>query len=408
MATAGPTTQSDPAPAEAAARLRAAPFVGLVGVATGAGLAATGLLAGALRAADVPFQASVGPLADASGTVTGDGDDLTVALGRPDLAADLDLDVDIDLAGDVPVPAVAYDVAAALEDADPSPILALAGLVAADEGSPDRRSDLVEAADLERRPGLGLPVADATEGLADTTLLHTEGSGDPDAIAERFGTAETDDGRTLASRVALAVAADDAPPAAGEAVEAALRPSAGGPFETVAGYADILRALAARAPGLGIQVAMERVGGAGRSTATDEGDGSTAGTKRTAVDADLRERALDHWRAHGEATHAAVAGADLARHDGLVVATAEDDPTWAVARLLRDYVSPEPVVVQRGKSASIATTRGDPGDFATAVETAADATDGRAVVTGRRARVVADDRGADDMAAFVEALRGAI
>ena len=145
-------------------------------------------------------------------------------------------------------------------------------------------------------------------------------------------------------------------------------------------------------------------GGAVRSTATDEDDGSPTGAERPAVDIDLRERALDHWRAHGEATHAAVRASDLARHDGLVVASAGDGgPTWAVARLLRDYVSPEPVVVQRGESAAIATTRGNPGAFAAAVETAADAVDGRAVVAGRRARVVADD-----LAAFVDALREAI
>ncbi|MEF8775998.1 MAG: hypothetical protein V5A43_05795 [Haloarculaceae archaeon] len=396
MAAAGRTTPSDPAPAEAAARLDAAPFVRLVGVGTGAGLVATGLLAGALGAAAVPFQASVGPLAGTESTTTGDDGDLTLAVGRPGLPADLAL------GGDEPTPAVAYDVAAELEGADPSPVLALAGLVAADLGSPESRPALVEAAGLERRPGLGLPVPDPTTGLAYTTLLHTDASGDPEAVAERFGIDDESNGRTdedegqsgetaeaegraLASKAALAVAAGEAPAAAGEAVEVAMHPYVGGPVETVAAYADVLRALAARAPGLGIQIAMTSEAGGGG-------------------DLDAVSEALAHWRDHGEATHEAVSASETARHDGLVVATAGDaGPSWAVARLLRDYVSPEPVVVHVGTAAAIATTRGDPEAFAAAVDTAAGRVDGRIVTAGTRARAVLDDPDT-----FADALREAI
>jgi hypothetical protein len=424
MAAAGRSAATEPAPAETAAQLRAARFVRVHGIATGEGLAATGQLARALAAAEVPFQASLGRLGDPDPSSpvtdddhpsptddrTGTDGDLTVAVGRPDVAGDLAL------GGTASRSVAAYDVARELAADDdrgvpPAPTLALAGLVAADADDPERRADLVEAAGVERRPGLGFPVANPADGLAHTTLLHTAVSGDAEAAAKRLGVGadpgvdgvdaeqvDTDDGADdptatagiedeetgsqLASVVALTIAEDGGPPTAAESAEAVLRPRVGGPFETVPGYADLLGALAAREPGLGLELAMV--------------DGE--------VDESGAEKAIETWRAHGDAVHAAVRGADAARHDGLVVVTgAADEPTWAEARLRRDFVSPEPVVVVVGQGVALATTRGDPGSFAAAVEAAGDDVDGTVVTSGSRARAVVDSP-----TAFADALTEAI
>ncbi len=397
MAAAGRAAASAPDPEAVAAELRAAAFVRVHGAATGEGLAATGQVVRALDAAGVPYQAELGPLGatvddapdpGATGEMDADetheGDDRRLTVGRPGARRDLGLPADRSPS------AAAYDVAAALAPAAADPVLALAGLVATDDASPSDRDDLVEAAGVERRPGLGIPVADLADGVAFSTLVHVDGSGDPDAVPDRLpvlearaeplspGAIDEDTGRARAEALALSVAAAGGPARAAEVVERLLHPAVGGPFETVPGYADVLVALAARAPGLGLQVAMQ-------------GD---------SLAADRRDEALEHWRAHGEATHAAVRAADPKRYDGLVVVETERDPTPATARLLRDFVAPEPVVVILGPDTVRATTRGDEGAFAAAVEAATEAVDGRVVTAGRHARARLDEP-----ARFVDSLR---
>jgi len=400
MATTDRPSDPDAAADEAAAQLRAAPFVRLVGDASGAGLAATGQLARALAVADVPFQASVAPLGTATRSTGADG--LTVAVDRPDHTGDVAL-------GDAAAAAVAaYHVAESLAgETDPDgvetaagggdPVLALAGLLAGGD-SPASHPSLVEAAGLDRRPGVGVPSADLVDGLAHSTLFHAPDlSGDPEAVRERLDAtglegppvpADEDRGRRAASLAALAVSVGDAPPVAGRAIEAALRPHVGGPFETVPGYADFLNALAARAPGLGLQVAMR----ADRSDGGDRIAGRSLETVRS------------HWREHGTRAHAAVGNAETSRHDGVVaVEVASDAPVWTVARLVRDYVSPEPVVVVTAETAAVATTRGDREEFARAVEDATATVDGTVAVHGRRARAAVETP-----SAFATALREAI
>jgi len=86
MSTTGRNQAPAPAPSDLADSLAGAAFVRLVSDATGAALAATGVLARALDAAGTPFQASVvAPFAESDRTTEAD---LTVALGRPRADAD--------------------------------------------------------------------------------------------------------------------------------------------------------------------------------------------------------------------------------------------------------------------------------------------------------------------------------
>ncbi|TKX83439.1 exonuclease RecJ, partial [Halorubrum sp. SS5] len=137
---------------------------------------------------------------------------------------------------------------------------------------------------------------------------------------------DADDRRRFASLVAVdAVDGDDASERAASAVERALRPYAtDGPFATVGGHADVLDALAREAPGTGVALAL----------ASDPDDS-------------LRKSALDAWRRHGLAAHRALDAATVGRYDGCVVARvdAPEAVLPTVARLVRDFRSPEPVAV---------------------------------------------------------------
>jgi hypothetical protein len=187
--------------------------------------------------------------------------------------------------------------------------------------------------------------------------------------------------RARASRVALAVAAEGTPRGA-EAVERLLRPYAGGPFRTVGGYADVLDALARSRPGL-------------------------AGA--LAVGADVRESALDAWRAHGQAVHDTLAEATTARYDGVLVAGCEradasaSVPVGAAARLLAQYRSPEPVVlaVADGRAAAHAA---DDTDAGRAIEAAARDISGTAAGTARAGRAEFEVDTTEFAVAFREAL----
>ncbi|WP_017342553.1 hypothetical protein [Halorubrum sp. T3] len=402
-------TSATPAPDALAGVLADAPFVRLVATDDGDALAAAGLLARALRATGTPFQARVDP-----DPVPNDVDDgVAVAVG-------VDRGPHAIPGTGRPASTAAFAVARAL-GVEPDPVVALAGVVAAGsipgaDGSGDAL-DAAERADrVERRPGVALPVSGTVdeepsraEALAASTLARTRYSGDPEAAREALAPLElptdpdADDRRRFASLVAVdAVDGDDASERAASAVERALRPYAtDGPFETVGGYADVFDALAREAPGTGVALAL----------ASDP-------------DPSLRTAALDAWRRHGLAAHRALDAATVGRYDGCVVArvdTAAADGSPAVlptvARLVRDFRSPEPVAValdeSAGRLAAVATGGGravgdaaaEPINLGDACRTAAGEVGGDGWGTPMRGHVSVDDA---DITAALAALREAI
>lgn len=374
MSTAGRPAADAPAADDVARACREAGLVLLRVRPDGDALAATGLLARALAATGTPFQTRVGRDTDARTEA-----DATVAIGA---------------GGDVRIPAAltpasvtAFEAAREL-GTEPDPVLALAGVVAADR-VPGEYAALLDAAreggSIERRPGIAVPTADVTDGLAHTTLAHASFSGDTaaaDAAVSDLALPddpEERDRRRIASLLALAVVeSEDATSRAAEAVERALRPYAlDGPFATLGGYADVLCAVARERPGTGIALALGH---------------------------DARAAALDAWRDHARRAHAGVREATTARYSGLVVARAGDAPVETTARLVRDFRSPEPValVVGDGEAAAAAVDDRAMGDL---LCDAAASVDGEADGNQRRgyARF-----GADATEAFVTAVREAI
>lgn len=318
---------------DAASGLREAGFVHLVPAATGDAIAATGVLARALDAMDVPFQVSVVRVqADAERATEANR---TVALGRTSP------DADRTLGGDRPASAAAFEVAQSLDEtlARSTDVVALAaaGVVAAGDEPTGAIADALADADIERRPGVAVPTDDLADGLAHSTLVYAPFSGNPEgvraALAERDALDPADDEprRRAASVVALTtVEGSDADTRAATAVEAVLRPYAGGPLTTIGGYADVLDATVREQPGVAVALAL------GHEAATED--------------------ALSAWRTHAERAHDAVRDASVRRHAGLVVAET-DGPTGTVARLLRDFRSPEPLaLVADGDRATLAAT----------------------------------------------------
>ncbi|MFC7186135.1 exonuclease RecJ [Halorubrum yunnanense] len=343
-------TSATPAPDALADVLADAPFARLVATDDGDALAAAGLLARALRAVGTPFQVRVA--ADPVPDDADDGVSVTVGAARGPRA--------ISGAGR-PASTDAFAVSRAL-GVEPDPVVALAGVVAAGSvPGTDGSADALDAAEdsdrVRRRPGVAIPTADLADGLAASTLVRTPYSGDPEAaraaLAELGIPADLGDEahRRLASLVAVDVAdADEASARAASAVERALRPYAttgdATPFETVGGYADALDALAREAPGTGVALALD-----------------------TDPSADLRTAALGAWRSHGLAAHRALDAATTSRYDGCVVVRVElpegegdgpEDGDTApdagavlptIARLARDFRSPEPVAIAVDESA---------------------------------------------------------
>lgn len=351
MSTARPDTEDSLADA-----LAAAPFVRVAAASDGDSLAAAGLLARACQSTGVPFQVRVDRGFD------GEADALTVAVGPVTVEADHQL-------RGRPVSPTAACVAREL-GTDPDPVLTLAGTVAAGE-TPQAADEWLQVAEgaerVRRRPGVAVPTADLADGLAASTLLVAPFSGDRESamglLADLNAANDTTafdetTHRRLASLVALEVVGDaDATPRAAEQVERALRPheTPDGPFATLGGYADVLDAAARTDPGVGVALAL----------GTDESS-------------PLRGAALDAWRRHAAAAHRLLRGAEIARHRGLVVARVADDaPTVlpTVARLIRDFRSPEPVVLVVGDGAAAAASVDDDAVGET-VATAADAVGG--------------------------------
>ena len=346
------TATADPEPARLAGVLADASFVRLVATDDGDALAAAALLARALRDAGTPFHVRVDR--DPTGAhEAANGRDVTVTVGTT--------------AGTHAVPGAgrpasttAFAVARE-RGGEPDPVLALAGAVAAGsvpgtDGSGDALA-AAEAAELvRRRPGVAVPTADVATGLAASTLLRAPYSGDPEAAQAALAACslpaalDDDARRRLASLVAVDVAgAESASERSASAVERALRPYAvvagAAPVETVGGYADVLDVLSRAAPGTGVALALA-----------------------TAPDDDLRTAALDAWREHGLAAHRALDAATTGRYDGCVVARVDAPASTlpTIARLVRDFRSPEPVAIAvdevAGELAAAATEPSELGD----------------------------------------------
>ena len=392
MSTAGRNGTPAPAASDLAAALGDAGFVRLLARPDGDAVAATGVLARALASTGTPFQASVAdPYEPTLGATQAD---YTVAVG------DLDVTADAAVTDEVAASATAFDVAGALAASDPTtadgagpdPVLALAGTIAAGEIVPPV-VEAAETAGIDRRPGVAVPVTELADGLAHSTLFHAPFSGDveraqeaiagldlPEAGVSAF---EEDDWRRLASLVALdASSVAGASERAAEAIERALRPYVGGPVETVAGYGDVLDAAARERPGAALSLALGHDG--------------------------ARTSALDAWRDHAVAAHAALTDGETARHDGLFVVRAPSMPVGTVARLAADYRSPEPVAlaVADGEVALRAT---DDTDVRAALDAAIERVDGThtGTSTRARARVATEDwtaTGDEIVAAVREAL----
>ncbi|NHN58362.1 MULTISPECIES: exonuclease RecJ [Halorussus] len=411
MSTSGRSGTDGPAPSagDVAAGLREADFVRVLARADGDCLAAAGLLAGALAERGVPYQIRVGrfgetlarPGDDAGadsdetdGRGPADPDDTTVGIGLDDAA-------DVSLPGEAaPASVTAFDAARDL-GASPDPVLALAGAVAAGHpaGAGESAHVLEQAGEsaIERRPGVGVPTDDLADGLAHSTLAHAEYSGDREAaqatLAELGLPAELDESahRRVASEYALAVAgAEGATDRAAESVERALRPhaitddesddrSSAGPFATVEGYADVLDAVARERPGTGVALAL------GHGARTD---------------------ALDAWRDHAARAHRVLREGTTGRYDGLLALRTEDAPVETVARLLRDFRSPEPVALVVSESeaaaAAVADADGRVGPAMTDAARAVGGTGGGAADRGY-ARFDPETEATEFLAAFREA-----
>ncbi|OYR56306.1 exonuclease RecJ [Halorubrum halodurans] len=382
------TADSAPAPDALASVLADAPFVRLVATDDGDALAAAGTLARALRERAVPFQVRIArdPVPEAA------SDDVAVVLGveRGPHA--------IPGAGR-PASTAAFAVAGEL-GVEPDPLTALAGAVAAGsvpgtDGSGEALAAAERAGAVSRRPGVAVPTVDVADGIAASTLLRTPYSGDVEATRAAVAALDLpteldeDAHRRLASLVAVDVAAAEGASARStSAVERALRPYAiaadAAPFETVGGYADVLEALAREEPGTGVALAL----------ATDPGD-------------DLRTAAVDAWRSHGTAAHRAVDAATTGRYDGCLVARVDASASVlpTVARILRDFRSPEPVAIALDESSGTiaAAATGDRG-IGDACRSAAREAGGDGWGDGARGGIAVDGDPTDALAA----LRGAL
>lgn len=372
MSTAGrPETDAPPA-SDIAVTLREAGFVRLVAAGTGDAVAAMGTLARALAAVDVPYQLSVVPVPETADSET--DADVTVALGRHVRRADVTLGV-----GNASASRTAYTVAESVGEADLA--LALAGIVAAGR-YPD--SDLLSVArdsGIDRRPGVAIPTEDVCDGLAHSTLVHAEFSGDPDRVDTVLGDVrgtDEDARRAVASAVALTVSADrEAPDRGAHAVERVLRPLAGGPFRTIGGYGDVLDAVGREQPGLAVALALGEL---------DDGT------------------ALSTWRDHAARAHEAIRTASTGRYDGLYVVKCDaGTPVGTVARLVRDFRSPERIVLAVGDGIAAATAVDDAA-LGDAMGAAADAVGGDGDGTSTRGRARFDG----EPTAFAAALREAL
>jgi hypothetical protein len=382
MSAIGRPDANAPAASDVATRLRDAGFVRLVAARSGDAVAATGLLVSALQREDVPSQSSVVAMPDDPKRAT--DADLTIALGRPSTRADLTVGV-----GSTPASRTAFEVAtqlAAPDNLDRSALtLALAGVCAAGSHPDGELLAAAEADGIERRPGVGVPTDDLTDGLAHSLSIHAPFSGSVAAAAQTLDglelpdTLDEDARRRVASTVALAVAGDtEATSRATECVERVLRPYTGSRFGTIAGFADVLSGTVHERPGLAIPLALD------------------------AIEA---EAALDAWRAHASRAHEAVREVRTGRYDGLFVARCSGDaPVDTVARLVRDFRSPEPLVLVVADGRAAATAGDAEANVGTTIQEVAAKVGGTGTGTTTRGRAQFDVDATEFVVAFREAV----
>jgi hypothetical protein len=371
MSTAG--HPAEPTPSDLESALSEATFVRLVAAADADSVAAAALLADALGRQEIPYQTSVTPLATPAERST--DADLTVGIGRPVTGSG----EQIRLGG--AAARTAHAVARNLGAGDLS--LALAGAVAGNGHPGDELAALASEHGIERRPGLAVPTTDLAGGLARSTLVHAPFSGS-EAVETELGVEIPSDPtkadrRRLASAVALAVAGDpDGTDRGSEAVERLLRPLSGGPFGTIGGYADVLTAVARERPGLAVVLALGKLDS---------------------------ERALEHWRVHGQRSHEAIRSATTSRYDGLLIRQCEGNaPVSTVAELVADYRSPEPVVLVVCPHRAAVSARTDIVDITGPLEAAATVVDGTSETAGQRGRAEFTGDSTEFVAAFTEAV----
>ncbi|QOS11317.1 putative replication complex protein RecJ2 [Haloferax gibbonsii] len=329
--------------ADAAATLREATFVRLRVSASGAAVAAAGVIGRALRTLDVPFRIRA---TDAPDTVA--NDDVVAVVGLSNADADLELD-----------PTDAVSIVREL-GVDPDPAVALAGFHAAGVAPDDDLADAAADAGVEAGPGVAVPTGDLADGLAHSTLVHASFSADREraqaTLAELSLPAELDADarRRVASLVAIDATTGEATARAATAVERVLRSVAtpSGPFETVGGFADVLDATVRESPGTAVALAL--------------GHG-------------VRDAALDAWRDHAQATHGALREATTGRYESLYALSCDLSSPGrlaTVARLARDFRSPEPTVLAVGVGAAALVSTGPAGldeDLAAAADELPDA-----------------------------------
>ncbi len=390
-----PAPESRSSAAVTAEALSTASFLRVYARPTGDAVAAAGLLARAARALDTPFHVRTTREQSVPDN-SADDDSSTVTVGwRAPAGVTLDSE---------PGGAVSLVAAEAVREAggEPDPVLALAGAVAggvaldggsgapADSGEETRGvGTLTEAARrhdaVSRRPGVSVPTTDLADGLAHTTLLRLPVSGDPAAAASLIrevapavgesvsvdaSALDTEAHRDLASLVALD-ATGDAEPTAVAATERTLRPrvTAAGPFETIAGFADVLAATARTDPGVAVALALD-------------------------PDA-VAETALDRWRSHGAVVHRLLDAARTARYDGVFVVRVDDTEAAtsvadaetsvvtvasalpAVARLADAFRAPEPTTLAVSETAAVVVTDGTERSAVDVLAAVVDTTDWR-------------------------------
>lgn len=384
MSTTGRPADGAAGAASAAAAIRESGFVRVVSHANGAGLAAAGVLARALEDVAIPFQVSVArtDAAAAGRLVDADESSATLVFGfDPAGLSDIDADVSPSAGFSGSATSVVRDAAAIARELDATPFepLVLAGL---------RSAGVVPTEDdgeIERRPGVGIPVDDLGDGLAHSTLLYGTFSGDESragaTLAELGLPADLDARahRRLASTIAIETTDGSAPARTADALQCALHPHVheDSAFATIEGFGDVLDALARNAPGLGVALAIGQLD---------------------------RTVALDAWREAGEAVHAAItrAGVPVETEDHVVTASVSEADPVAVARLLRDFVTDAPnvLVTDETSGAALATTEADARETFVAAD--ADATGGTETLA--YATITVADADADSTTDALDAL----
>lgn len=293
----------------------------------GDSVAAAGIIAQACSALGVPFRLRAGTPTSPPDT---DADTTVIVVGHHRPVSD---EHDIHIGGSGAASKRALDATRDINAVESNPVLALAGLTTlpapVDDTGGDIRRLAADLGYLSQRPGVATATQDLMDGLANALTIHAPFSGRPDRaqahLAELQLPVEMDvDGqRRLEAFVATAVSPASRP-SGRQALETAIRPLAitDGRFQTVAGYGDVLRAVARDAPGLGFGLLLGGVDDA---------------------------EALEVLAEHAQTAHRCVRRAEVFEYDGFAVARVDDDtltddrlaavlPT--VARLVRDYRTP--------------------------------------------------------------------